>query len=105
MKVIDDYFDVVRLEHHGDQTTGYHCIKIDGLQAGTYSLTYLSGKTHVFHTIEVIKGTVWASSDNFILKDNCLIERLNNTMTARFSGVEIEDLSTEEDEASHVVRV
>ena len=29
--VIDDWFDQVKLEHHGDPNSGYHTIKVDGL--------------------------------------------------------------------------
>ena len=74
------------------------------MQAGTYHLKYLSGKTNVFCVIEVIKGVVWGSSDEFILKDDCLIERLNSSMIARISGVKIDQIA-EDDEASHLVRV
>ena len=61
---------------NGDAASGYHTIKIAGLPQGNYELAYLNGNRFVRQNIEVLKGTTWEVSDNFILKDNSLIERL-----------------------------
>lgn len=98
--VIENCFDKVQLVRNGDAESGYHSIKLDGLAQGLYELKYLNGTRFVRQQIEVLKGKPWEVSDNFILKDNSLIERLAEVKLPCISKLDLV-----EGESEHAIRV
>lgn len=80
-------------------------MRVPGMEAGHYSLSFLNGCERQNLTVVVHKGKIW--QQYFILKDNCMIETTQASSLLQFSKLEVVERASDEAavKQKHRVRV